>query len=66
MILSIDANFRLSNKINKSTNETDPCLTDGRAYVANTEDLRRYTDFADKIKTEKVRGAIAAGDRRGR
>lgn len=42
MILSLDANFRLSNKLTRSTNKTDPNLTDGKAYMPPRKDYSVY------------------------
>lgn len=38
----MDANFRLSNKLTRSTNKTDPNLTDGKAYMAPRKDYNLY------------------------
>ena len=59
MVIAVDANFRLSNKINRSTDQTDPCLTDGRAYVANTAELQAYTTHADIKKQKKEKASFS-------
>ncbi|KZV59553.1 hypothetical protein PENSPDRAFT_554740, partial [Peniophora sp. CONT] len=51
VILALDANFRLSNKLTRSTNKTDPNLTDGKAYMAPRKDYGVYikqTERADR------------------
>ena len=59
MFILVDANFRLSNKVNKSTDETDPCLTNGKAFVANTDELKAWTDHADKKKNKEKENAAS-------
>lgn len=56
----MDANFRLANKLNRSTDKTDPSLTDGRAYVVSSGEFTAYCDLVDKNKDkEKVRDSWA-------
>ncbi|VDB96150.1 unnamed protein product [Peniophora sp. CBMAI 1063] len=43
VILALDANFRLSNKLRCSSKETDPHLTDGKAYMAPWKDYEAHT-----------------------
>lgn len=38
----MDANFRLSNRLSRSTNATDPNLNDGRAYMAPRMDYQEH------------------------
>lgn len=54
--LAMDANFRLSNKLTRSTTETDPNLTDGRAYMAPWEDYAVHLSETNKELAEVVRG----------
>ncbi|KZV65957.1 hypothetical protein PENSPDRAFT_563397, partial [Peniophora sp. CONT] len=42
MCLSLDANFRLSNRLSRSTNKTDPNLNDGKAYLSPSADYREH------------------------
>lgn len=51
MILALDANFRLSNKM-RSTTERDPNLTDGRAYVAPWDDYATHLLATNKELAE--------------
>ena len=56
MVVSIDANFRLSNRLNKSTEDSDPCLTDGKAFVVNSEEYREFIkDSEGKNDEQPVR-----------
>lgn len=54
VILALDANFRLSNKLTHSTTETDPVLTDGRAYMAPWDDYADHIKKTDKELSEKA------------
>ncbi|VDC07778.1 unnamed protein product [Peniophora sp. CBMAI 1063] len=53
VILALDANFRLANKLTRSTTQTDPNLTDGRAYMAPWDDYAAYICETDKEITDK-------------
>ncbi|VDC05319.1 unnamed protein product, partial [Peniophora sp. CBMAI 1063] len=48
--LAIDANFRLSNRFSRSTEKSDPCLNDGRAYVVAAAEFEAYLKEVDKDK----------------
>lgn len=54
VILSLDANFRLSNKLTRSTNKTDPNLTDGKAYMTPRKDYNIYLKQSEGEKMELV------------
>lgn len=54
VILALDANFRLSNK-SRSSEERDPNLTDGRAYMAPWEDYAEHLLNTNKELAEPVR-----------
>ncbi|VDC01759.1 unnamed protein product [Peniophora sp. CBMAI 1063] len=61
VILALDANFRLSNKLTKSTKETDPNLTDGRAYMAPWDDYALHTkDTANEVAQKSTCSKFAA------
>lgn len=45
MFVCTDANFRLSNRMTRSTDKTDPTFNDGRGYMV------RITDFDDFLKS---------------
>ncbi|KZV61408.1 hypothetical protein PENSPDRAFT_693448 [Peniophora sp. CONT] len=53
VILALDANFRLANKLTRSTTQTDPNLTDGRAYMAPWDDYTAYLCETDKELNEQ-------------
>lgn len=57
--LAIDANFRLSNRFSRSTEKSDPCLNDGRAFVISAKGFEAYLDKVERDKEghdkEKVR-----------
>ncbi|VDC03718.1 unnamed protein product [Peniophora sp. CBMAI 1063] len=63
VIWSIDANFRLSNKMRCSTKETDPHLTNGKAYMAPWADYEAHT--AATVK-ELAKPAFATFVEKGR
>ncbi|VDB85334.1 unnamed protein product [Peniophora sp. CBMAI 1063] len=48
--LAIDANFRLSNRFSRSTEKSDPCLNDGRAYMISAVQFEAYLKELDKDK----------------
>lgn len=48
VILAMDANFRLSNKLTYSTTETDPNLTNGSAYLPKREDYAVHIKETNK------------------
>ncbi|KZV75992.1 hypothetical protein PENSPDRAFT_570640 [Peniophora sp. CONT] len=51
--ICVDANFRLGNKMNRSTDKTDPSLTEGRAYVVSSGEFKAFCDAMDKNKTKE-------------
>ncbi|VDB87033.1 unnamed protein product [Peniophora sp. CBMAI 1063] len=51
--ICVDANFRLANKLNASTDQTDPSLTDGRAYVVASQEFKQYCDEMEKDTTRE-------------
>ncbi|VDB88002.1 unnamed protein product [Peniophora sp. CBMAI 1063] len=51
--LGVDANFRLSNKFTYATKQTDPSLTDGRAYMAPWKDYAKHIRATNKELSEK-------------
>ncbi|KZV65011.1 hypothetical protein PENSPDRAFT_587550, partial [Peniophora sp. CONT] len=53
VILALDANFRLANKLTNSTKRTDPNLTDGRGYMAPWLDYATYLFQTDKELNEQ-------------
>ena len=49
--LAMDANFRLANKLTRSTNVSDPYLTQGKAYMAPPKD---YDDHLTQMEKAQV------------
>ncbi|VDB94346.1 unnamed protein product [Peniophora sp. CBMAI 1063] len=50
---SLDANFRLSNRLSKSSNKTDPYLNHGCAYMPPAEDYRAHLVQMDEEEIEQ-------------
>ncbi|VDB98544.1 unnamed protein product [Peniophora sp. CBMAI 1063] len=70
LTVCLDANFRLVNKFTRSTTQTDPNLTDGRAYMAPREDFEAYLCETDKRVAEERStcsrfGALFLADKKG-
>ena len=57
-MFSLDANFRLSNRHSRSSNDTDPYLNHGCAYMPPAEDYRAHLDQMDKEDIEQVSVAL--------
>ncbi|KZV59848.1 hypothetical protein PENSPDRAFT_537814, partial [Peniophora sp. CONT] len=69
VILSLDANFRLSNRLTRSTQRTDPNLTEGKAYMVPEEDYAAHIKATEGKDAEKPStcsrfGAMALGNRK--
>ncbi|VDB87204.1 unnamed protein product [Peniophora sp. CBMAI 1063] len=52
-VYSLDANFRLSNRLSRSTNKTDPYLNHGCAYMPPAQDYLDHLDQMDKVDIEE-------------
>ncbi|KZV64562.1 hypothetical protein PENSPDRAFT_563932, partial [Peniophora sp. CONT] len=52
-VYSLDANFRLSNRLSRSTNHTDPYLNHGSAYMPPATDYQDHLDQMDKEDIEQ-------------
>lgn len=59
VILSLDANFRLSNRLTRSSKRTDPNLTEGKAYMVPEDDYMRHIKETEGEEVDVVR-AVAA------
>lgn len=55
VILSLDANFRLSNRLTRSTATTDPNLTAGRAYLVPEADYAQHIADTEGDDPDPVR-----------
>lgn len=60
VILSLDANFRLSNRLTRSSNNTDPNLTQGKAYMVEEDDYLGYIKDVEGADVEVVRTRLSA------
>lgn len=54
VILSLDANFRLSNRLTRSSNRTDPNLTEGKAYMVPEDDYSAHIKDTEGAEAETV------------
>ena len=55
MILSLDANFRLSNRLTRSSRLSDPNLTEGKAYMVPEDDYDAHIADTEGVEPDKVR-----------
>lgn len=60
VILSLDANFRLSNRLTRSSNSTDPNLTEGKAYMVPEPDYLAHIKDTEGKDIDVVRGRRAS------
>ncbi|VDB97820.1 unnamed protein product [Peniophora sp. CBMAI 1063] len=60
-LFSTDANFRVSNRLSRSTESTDPCFNDGRAYLVPMKEYSAYVDSVEAGKDEEVSAQAALG-----
>ncbi|KZV60626.1 hypothetical protein PENSPDRAFT_549935, partial [Peniophora sp. CONT] len=66
-IFALDANFRLSNRLTRSSNRTDPNLTEGKAYMVPEKDYMahiRATEGDDPSSCSRF-GALAMANQKG-
>ncbi|VDC00369.1 unnamed protein product [Peniophora sp. CBMAI 1063] len=54
VILSLDANFRLSNRLTRSSNQTDPNLTEGKAYMVEEKDYAAHIKATEGLDEAKA------------
>jgi hypothetical protein len=54
----MDANFRLKNRQNKSTDTSDPCLTNGAAYFVPEDDYKLFVSSSRNQSEVRVKSNV--------
>lgn len=59
IIVALDANFRLSNRLTRSTNKTNPNLTEGKAYMVPEQDYVDHMADMEGVDIAVVRSGCS-------